>query len=404
MESILNERKFEKIRPIFDKKLKIYNTYNQFYSGSVYYDRSNVAMWQLYGGIEMFFNILSRAVDMDTHLVPNGFTLTEDSSDKLVKQVEQIRKWSNWKSQEFLYVHYGALFGDSYLKVIDKPDKVMIKPIDPRWVWLEDDYALIIYTDEFKKEQAEYITKDTITLYEDGKVIDSYRNLQGQIPLIHIQHKDVGEKFGKNTFHNVLPQFNTMNELSSLLKDAIVRNINGILYLIGVQPTEIERNADKAMFLPEGAEVGTLTPTVPVNQVLDFIKEVKDEAKAGLPELAFDDLRAKERLAAETLEVQLKELAVKILRSRANYDLGYETAMKMAFKAAVNRGLRMDNIKNKPGFEELDVTVDFNRPTIPLSIREELSIELIRAQRDATLANTQNPTVNGDTNDRPTTE
>lgn len=417
MDSILSDKKFEKIRPLFEEKQNVYNTYRKFYNGSIYFDRAQTNVWKLYAGIKMFYNILSRAVDMDTHLIPNKFSLVTNTPDKALNQVEQIREWSNWNAEEYLYVHYGALYGDSYLKVIDTPNKVMVKPVDPRYVWLQEDYGLIVYKNMFGDEIAEYYTPKTITLYKNAKVTNSYKNIQGQIPLIHVQHKDLGGDYGSNTFHNILPQINVINELTSILEDAIIRNVNPIFVIAGAIPTDIERDADKAMFVPDGVKVETISPSLAINQVLEFIKDVKQEAKDGLPELAFDDLRAKERLAAETLEVQLKELAVKILRCRANYDNGYERAMEMAFQAATIRELRMDDIKNKPGFEVVKIKVDFDRPTIPLSIREELSIDLIKAQMLATLVNVPGgaelvganfpqqisvtQTLNGEQNDQP---
>lgn len=240
MESILSEKRFEKIRDLFNSKQNVYNTYRKYYNGTVYFDRSQTSVWKLYAGIKLFYNLVSRAVDMDTHLIPNKFTLVEDTPDKALNQVEQIREWSNWNAEEFLYVHYGALYGDTYLKIIDSKEKVMVKPVDPRFVWLEDDYGLIVYKDKFGDEIAEYYTADKITLYKNSKVTSSYRNLQGRIPLIHVQHKDVGGDYGSNTFHNILPQLNVINEITSILEDAVIRNVNPILVIAGAVPTRSE--------------------------------------------------------------------------------------------------------------------------------------------------------------------
>src|SRR5690606_10237678 len=49
------------------------------------------------------------------------------ASDSLKAAIRQTLKWSNWGEMMRLYVRNGAMYGDSFIKVIDQPAKHKVR-------------------------------------------------------------------------------------------------------------------------------------------------------------------------------------------------------------------------------------------------------------------------------------
>ncbi len=88
---------------------------------------------RLYRGTKALFLMLSRAVDVDAGIVPGGWKLKEDAPKSWETAIKQVLAWSDWATDGVLYVHYGAEYGVTGLKVADlrEQGRVVIKPLNP---------------------------------------------------------------------------------------------------------------------------------------------------------------------------------------------------------------------------------------------------------------------------------
>jgi hypothetical protein len=124
--------------------------------------------------------------------------------------------------------------------------------------------------------------------------------------------------------------------------------------------------------MPKEAKLQAILAEIDVPGTLSFVESVKSEAKSALPELSFDDLRAKDQIATETLEVQLIELDAKIWRMRRRYDAALVDAHRMAAAAAVAVGV--------DGLAPLLAphSFDYKRPVRPVSEFDAIRLEEAR--------------------------
>lgn len=347
------------VKAYVNRKNQIFNLYEQFYTGTEYKSDFIKRYYKLYSATREFYSLISRAVDIDTEIIPGDWRTTSNQ-----KEVDDILKTSNWEKYGALYVHYGALFGDFYLKIYTDENEHKIEPVDPRGVWLgtvNGEYQSIITRNvqNFEtgnlSEQGEIITETTVKLYENGKQYDEYPNPYGFVPVYYGKYKDTGLDIGLNCFHNVIESINAVNEMATFLQEQMIRALVNQKVITGAQAAELEFGPEKTIFLPQGAKMDVLKGELDVTGALDFIKDIKQEVKQSLPEFVFDSLRAPnlERPNSEgALKLYAQELITKIKRARIGFD---ET-----LKNAIN-GVRLAN-----GESELDFYFDRKRPVLPL--------------------------------------
>ncbi len=220
-------------------------------------------------------------------------------------------------------------------------------------------------------EYAELITPLEVRTFRDGGPHgyegnpDRYPNPLGFVPVV-ATNNDRGRR---PTFAKAQPQLNSTNELASYLADIIGRHAEPQWAISGGEPSELVKSGDNIWYLPAGASAEALLASVDVAGTLEFIREVKAETKANLPELAFDDLRTAKQIATETLEIQLVELDAKIWKMRRRYDAGLMQAHRMAASVATVYGIR--------GLEGLTLphALDYARPVRPVSRFDMIRLE-----------------------------
>jgi len=372
-----------------------------YYDGSMYRSvrdkMSEAVPWvapRLYRGIKALYLPLARAVDVDMGLIPGGWTLPEDAPGQWREGMARVLGWSGWARAGLRYVFHGAVHGVAGLKIVDLREarRVALLPLNPlKFMLVRPDpfsaatMALIVEkrtdADGTEYEYGEVIIANEVRTFRDGKPhgYDGrpavYPNLQGQVPVVEVLHKDDDSPLGEATFSTVIPLLNEVNSLASYLSDVIKKHTEPQWAVFGAEATDLEKNGANVWFFPQGAEVKPIVPEVDIEGVLAFVKEISEQVKGGLPELAFDELKGKERVATATVELQLMELVLKIRACRPNYDHGLAEALRMAARAAGSMGL------GDPAVASLDdegLTLDAERPVIPLGPEAQMDLEMKR--------------------------
>lgn len=401
--SIFQLPEFKGYEGRFNSRLNTFMQYRRYYSGKVYEDSSFKLAHKLYAETKALLSFLARAVDLDVGLVPGvmaPWALAEGTPQAIMDAQKTLYEWSSWDTEGDSWLEDGATCGEAMIKIVPdldlrqvqmrriKPELCLLtKHLDPETQTIVD-LALIIdrsATDSEGKnyEYAEAITPTEIRTYWNGAPHgyngnpDRYDNPLGFVPVV--QTKNDSEC--RPTFAKALPQVDSVNEMASYLGDIIGRHVEPQWAAFGVEEGALTRSGHNTWFVPNpDAKIEALLAAIDIKGTLEFVQELKGETKSNLPELAFDDLRAKDQIATETLEVQLIELDVKIWKMRRRYDAGLVDAHKMAALAAIASGIPDLAVLLAPhGF-------DWQRPVRPKSrleeIREEeaeLNLELLRS-------------------------
>ena len=397
--SIFDTNEFLPFKPRWDQRVTELTRRRSYYDGSVYRRLRERFKWlwpRLYRGIKPLYLPLARAVDVDAGIVPGGWALPDGTTEQPFNQawqsaLDQVLAWSEWDTDGVLYVHYGAQYGVSGLKVSDlrEAGQVIVKPVKPVCFLLIEngDYddtpgmAINVETrlDERGQqyEYAEVVTAGDVRTFRDGSPegFDErepvYQNDLEFVPFIEVEHIRTGEMWGESTYQKAIPMLDEVNNLASYLADIIGKNAEPQWVIYGAEPSELTKSGDNMWFLPTDAKVDPLLPKVDIPGVLDFVREIRDQVHGALPELAFDELRKKDQIATATLELQLMELVLKIKRSRPNYDHGLATALRMAGRAAASMGLA-----DVPALNDEALALDRERPVLPLDDETRIRIEM----------------------------
>lgn len=364
--SILNKKGFGYIKEQIDEKNRVYELYEKYYFGVQYNDAAIRHAFALYAGIQEFYTLISRAVDVDVQLVPGGWAVEPEEAQPTV---DKILEWSNWRTQGNLYVHYGALFGEVYLLVNDNLPYPVIQPVSPMSTYLDEKRGLIVRNipnEDGDLEEFAWLFTDTyIQIYKDGKLRSTKKHNLGFIPMVYCRNKDVGGNMGLNSFHNVIDEINAVNEMATILQEAILRSINPIKVITGAEESNLQWGNDLTAFLKDGADLKLVQGQVDVAGILTFVKDIKQEVKQALPEFVFDTLRApglERPNSADALRIYAQELMTKIDRMRDSYDRALEQAVNYAVLAARQMNLRPGEVPDNWHFDQDRPIIKFTDP------------------------------------------
>jgi hypothetical protein len=357
---------------------------------------------RIYKGTKALYLPLSRAVDVDTGIIPGGWALAEDSTD-FKTAIDKVFDWSNWTRDGVLYIHYGAMYGVTVLRVADlrvgvdtdESGRIVIKVNDPCCVLLipsgqyDNSPRLAIYVEERTDvegkpyEYAEVIDAAQVRTFEKGQPapVDGrpaeYPNALGFVPFVEVRHIETGEPLGECTYQKATSLLDELNQLASYLADIIAKHAEPQWAIIGAEPSDMVKSGDNVWFIPQGGDAKALVAAIDIKGVLEFIQDLAQGVKGALPELAFDELKAKDNIATATVELQLMELTIKIKRCRPNYDHGLADALRMAGRAAALMG-----IGDIASLDDEGLRFDPERPVIPLDKMSQIMQEQAQVSLD----------------------
>lgn len=392
--SVLSLPEFKPYAGRWAERQRVMGQYRRYYAGTIYADSAFKLAHKLYAETRSLLSFLARAVDLDVALVPGvmqPWELADGTPDAQRTAQATLYEWSAWDTEGDDWLEDGATTGEAMLKIVPQPDMgrvvlqrlrpelcLFTKHVDPT-TQAEIDLALIIDRgatgpDGKPYEYAEAITPAEVRTYWNGAPHgyhgnpDRYENPLGFVPVVPVRH----DSERRPTFAKALPQVDSVNELASYLGDIIGKHAEPQWAAMGVEQGELVKSGDNVWFFPAGASLEAILAEVDVAGTLAFVQELKEECKSNLPELAFDDLRAKDQIAAETLEIQLIELDAKIWKMRRRYDAALCDAHRMAALAATVYGISDLATLLAPH------QFDWKRPIRPLSEFDQIRLEEAR--------------------------
>ncbi len=408
--SIFDLDEFKPYADTWRARQAAFATRRAYYDGSIYGAVRSSLSWlgpRIGGAIRPLYLPLARAVHLDAGIIPAHWTLTEEAAP-LVDAARLVLDWSNWLTDGVLFTRFGAEFGSVGLKVSDLRDagRVVIRPVSPEFFLLvpSGDYdatpgmAICVQTrrgaDGKPFEYAEVVSPNLIRTYADGEPRGlggrkpEYPNALGFVPWVETPHLASGDALGECTFQNVMPLLDELNALASDLGAIISKHVEPQWTVSGVEDGDLKRG-DNVWYIPDPqGKASALVAPIDIAGVLGFIREIRDNVHAGLPELAFDELRSKAQVATATVELQLMELVVKIGLVRPNYDHALTHALRLAGKAAATMvgGDEASALYDVARLDDDALAFDAEREIVPLDPMTRAQIEKVQAEAAAAQA------------------
>lgn len=299
----------------------------------------------------------------------------------LRQAIAKTWEWSNWQTNKGIVTLRGAVLGDSVIKIVDDPKrgKVYMEPVHPgnlaevtldKWGNVKE-YA--IEEERLDQKNNKKVTyREEATREGDGGAV-VYRTFMngslfawdgesaewsvdyGFIPLVVIQHKNVGLPWGWAEMHAGLANFREVDDQASLLNDQIRKMVNSVWLFSGVSspktggvtasastPTtdnpEAGREDVPALYGPSGADAKPLISPLDITATANNIQAIIKKIERDYPELSEDLENASGDVSGKALRINREPVITKVEDRRPNYDNALVRAQQMAVAIGGFRG------------------------------------------------------------------
>jgi len=169
----------------------------------------------------------------------------------------------------------------------------------------------------------------------------------GFVPLVMVQHLDVGLAWGWSELHAGLPKFREIDDLASKLDDQVRKLVDAPWLFSGVQrpsanpvisPTEATttrpepgREEIPSIYATnENARATSLVAPLDIAAVAARITDLTAELRADYPELTTDIATSSGDASGRALRVARQRVTTRALERRTNYDAALVRAQQMA--------------------------------------------------------------------------
>lgn len=338
--------------------------------------------------------LLGGALDLaagDGSETPSCLPILTDIED-LRPAIGQVWKWSNWQIKKDVFGLWTPVLGDGIIKIVDSPskEKVYMRPIHPshlRDVTLDEfgnvkGYELEYDVPDPEKQAKTVKFREVVERVEGEDTIyySTYRNESlyawegnpdgqaewtedyGFVPMVVLQHNDVGLDFGWSELHPGLSKFREVDDQASKLHDQIRKLVEGAWLLAGVSdptkkvsgetvvkkatgqtPTDEKpqpgRTEQKFLYSTNAdAKAHSLVAPIEVEQVTNSIMKLVGELERDYPELRVDIANASGDISGRALRYNRAPAVAKVVQRRPNYDNALVRAQMMAVAIGGMRG------------------------------------------------------------------
>jgi hypothetical protein len=375
----------------FEQRKLRYAVYWAFYQNTLYRDinswskayKTNYALYRYIRGVynpahrlgEFWkSHLMGGSLDTkDSKAGKGGALPIETQNDTLRPALAELWKWSNWTINKDIFTLHGAIFGDVALQVVDDAErgKVYLQVVHPGLIKEieKDPFGNIkAYTFSERRKSGKNIVEYVETAerdgddviyktYKNGKLhawdgdLSQWREPYGFIPLVMVQHNNVGLDWGWSEFHPDREKIHEADDLASKLHDQVRKIVDAPMLMSGVskgaatptttrtQPATAQQQADNPqpgreemniLYGPVGSTATPLVAPLDIAATSAEIKEMISEIERDYPELKVDILRASGDVSGRALRIAQQPAEDKVRQRRANYDDALVRAQQMA--------------------------------------------------------------------------
>lgn len=328
---------------------------------------------------------------LDAEAGPDGALPIVTLNETIRPAIAQLWTWSNWGINKDIVTLKGTVLGDAILRVVDDTEagKVYLEYINPSTVDNLDvdvfgnvkGYTIVEgrthpetgrdveFMEVVKRdgEQVVYQTYANKNPYAWNGVAAEWVENYGFVPMVHIEHNNVGLDWGWSEVHPARSKIHEVDDLASLLSDQARKSINAKWFFAGVKKSDptitygddntdinkIQRGREQepALYSSDAeAKVYPMVAPLDIPGMVLHITEILKELERDYPELKFDALRASGELSGTALRIARQPAETKVIQRRANYDNGLVRVQQMALSIGGMRGyfpgIGMDSYAN----------------------------------------------------------
>jgi hypothetical protein len=286
--------------------------------------------------------------------------------------ISQIWRWSNWQINKNITTLYGAILGDVILQVVDDIErgKVYLQILHPsliRAIEVDPWGNVKGYTIEEQRQHplspnTSCIYKETAERDGNNVVFKTFLNgapyawsgelyewsePYGFIPMVLIQHNNVGLDYGWSELHAGRGKFQEADDLASKLSDQIRKMVDAPWLFSGVEkprsgqpktsgdaPTFTNPNPGReeipVMYAPTGATAQPLVAPLDIGATATYISSILAEIERDYPELQMDIWSVGKDTSGRALRAARQRVSTKVMERRGIYDDAIVRAQMMA--------------------------------------------------------------------------
>jgi len=306
-------------------------------------------------------------------------------NEALRPAIAQLWLDSNWSISKEIFTLEGTVFGDVALEVVDDPDrkKVYLRVVKPSTLASVDldpfgnvkGYTIEENRPDEKGNAAAY--RETAERDGDAVVYRTYRNGRaygwdgrpaewreeyGFVPLVVVQHYNVGLPWGWSELHAGRAKFNEVDDLASKLSDQIRKVVDAPWLMSGVDaPSTTKRTTSRdsktyqetdaaadrpqpgreeipMVYGPAGAQATPLVAPLDIAGTYAYIQGILEDLERDYPELQADIATASGDASGRALRVARQRAESKVRMRREAYDSALVRAQQMAVAIGGYRG------------------------------------------------------------------
>jgi hypothetical protein len=377
----------------YEARLYRYHLYDLYYANAAYKSLSAIGAitanrkidQALYKRVRGVYNPVFRLVEtytskvyggeIDLERFASGAIAFRGADERVVQAARDVILRSLWRTGKDLYIRTGAKLGDVFLKVVDEPQykRVRLEILHPsivRDIVKDGSGRIVRAVIEYDSEDGtdytpgqhssskpsyvygEVITPDSFATYRDGKpwgyaengageLPVEWRNEYGFVPLVHVAHRNEGLMWGASAFNASLDKIDELNDVASLLNDAVRKSVDVPYLMIGIgKPdnkktfTSDERDDMKAMYIPGASPSSVaaqpLMPSLDIAATISHIQYIISELERDMPELAMHQLRGQAAATAPGIRAAFNDAVDRFQAAQGIYDAGFMMALQMA--------------------------------------------------------------------------
>ena len=351
--------------------------------------------YQLYKYIRNLYNPAFRLVEFWKTMVWGGLLDPEAKEagsipiktdlDELRPAIAQLWKASNWDINKDITVLWACSMGDVCIRIVDDPDheEVRIENVHPASI-----KELIVdargYVKQYQIEETrirpdnnKYATYLEIATREDGSDTINFETKAdgkpfawngetatwsqeyGFMPLVAVQHNNVGFAFGWPEVHPLRSKMNGVDDLASKLHDYIRKVIDPVwLFNFGKPKTTAKTTMESetatsdrsapgreempALYVSDPTAKGQalVTSEISIAETSAEIQNLLSEMERDMPELQMDIWTVGQDVSGKALGKARQRVERKVIQRRPNYDKALVRAHQMAIAIGGFKGYK----------------------------------------------------------------
>lgn len=333
--------------------------------------------YDLYPNIRALYNPSARIATFYEMYLLGGSLSTEEgqgalplegASDELREAIGRLWRDSNWAANKDVLSLWGAVLGDAAVEVVPdyRTGKMHLRLMHPSHLEAVevDDYGHVKGFTETRlrddpnggDRQVTYMRRvsrdgDTIVTetYRDGapfawpenvspegEAMAAWEEPFGFVPLVLIQHRNVGSDWGWSELQPSLSKFREVDEQASLISDAVRKQQNPALFAPGASPIDPitfvhERNSTPILYHPSpNQRLDKIDISLSLSDAIAHLSGLLGRLEGDYPELEFEKVRLSGTVSGVALEIAQGPAATKIRQRRVGYDAALVRAHQMA--------------------------------------------------------------------------